>query len=46
LVKFVTNVKVAELAVNATLETAYGNANKTLFKADAVKNTVKGVIET
>lgn len=35
----------ALLAVNATLETAYGNANKTLFEAQAVKSTIKEVVE-
>ena len=35
-VKFETNVKVAELAVKATLENAYGIANKTIFEALAV----------
>ena len=35
-VRFETNVKVAELAVNATLESAYGSANKTIFEAMAV----------
>jgi len=35
-VRFKTNVKVAELAVQATLENAYGSANKTIFEALAV----------
>jgi len=30
-VMFLTSVKVAELAVNATVETAYGDGNKTVF---------------
>ena len=42
-VKFETNVKVAELAVKATLENAYGNANKTIFEALAVQSTIKDV---
>jgi hypothetical protein len=36
MVKFTTNVEIAKLAVNATLETAYGNANRTIFEAEAV----------
>ena len=39
-VKFNTNVRIAELAVNATLETAYGNANRTIFEAQAIQDTV------
>jgi hypothetical protein len=35
-VRFGTNIKVAELAVQATLENAYGAANKTIFEALAV----------
>lgn len=45
MVKFTTNIKISELAVNATLETAYGNANRTIFEAEAVKNTVSEVVE-
>lgn len=30
--------------MNATLETAYGNANKTIFEAEAVKSTIVEVI--
>jgi len=36
MVKFVTQVEIAGLAVNATLETAYGNGNKTIFEAAAI----------
>jgi len=35
-VKFHTNVMIAEKAVNATLETAYGNGNRTIFEAQAI----------
>lgn len=42
-VRFKTNVKVAELAVQATLENAYGSANKTIFEALAVQSTIKDV---
>jgi len=35
-VKFETNVLVAQLAVNATVENAYGIANRTIFEAIAV----------
>lgn len=42
-VRFATNVKVAELAVNATLESAYGSANKTIFEALAVQSTIRDV---
>lgn len=45
MVKFVTQVEIANLAVNATLETAYGNGNKTLFEAAAIESTIKDVIE-
>jgi regulator of protease activity HflC (stomatin/prohibitin superfamily) len=44
-VKFDTNVLVAELAVNATLETAYGTGNKTVYEAEATATTVKAVID-
>ena len=30
-IKFETNVMIAELAVNSTLETAYGQGNKTVY---------------
>lgn len=45
MVKFTTNVEIAKLAVNATLETAYGNANRTIFEAEAVQSTVSEVIK-
>lgn len=41
---FATNVKIAQKAVNATLETAYGNGNRTIFEAQAVQSTIKEVI--
>lgn len=44
-VKFDTMVLVAELAVNATLETAYGDGNKTVYEAEATATTVKSVID-
>ena len=44
MVKFTTNVKIAELAVNATLETAYGNANRTIFKSLVVNATTREVV--
>lgn len=44
-VKFNTNVAVAELAVNATLESAYGDGNKTVYAAEAQASTVGAVIE-
>lgn len=43
-VKFATNVLVAELAVRATMENAYGAANKTIFEARAVESTIKEVV--
>ena len=43
-VKFDTNVLVAQLAVKATMENAYGAANKTIFEAKAVESTVKEVV--
>ena len=43
-VKFDTNIIVAQLAVKATMENAYGAANKTLFEAEAVKSTIKEVV--
>lgn len=43
-VKFLTNVKIADKAVNATLETAYGNANKTIFEAAAIQSTISNVV--
>ena len=42
---FNTNVMVAQLAVNSTLETAYGNANKTVLEAQAIQSTVKTVVK-
>jgi len=42
---FNTNVVVAQLAVNSTLETAYGNANKTVLEALAIQSTVKTVVK-
>jgi len=44
MVKFETSVKIAGLAVNATLETAYGNGNKTIFEAAAIQSTIADVI--
>jgi len=44
MVKFTTNVLIAQKAVNATLETAYGNANRTIFEAEAVASTVSEVV--
>ena len=44
MVKFVTSVEIATLAVNATLETAYGNANKTIFEAAAIQSTIADVL--
>lgn len=44
-VKFNTSVLVASAAVNATLEAAYGAANKTIFEAEAVSSTIKEVIQ-
>lgn len=44
-VQFTTNVEVARLAQNATVETAKGLAQKTLFEAEAVKSTIKSVVE-
>jgi hypothetical protein len=35
---------VAQLAVRATMENAYGAANKTIFEARAVESTVKEVV--
>jgi len=35
---------IAAKAVNATLETAYGNANRTIFEAQAIQSTIKEVI--
>lgn len=43
-VKYKTNVIVAQLAVNSTIENAYGNANKTIFEAQAVKSTIEEVV--
>ena len=44
LVKFTTSVEVAEKAVNSTIETAYGDANKTEYAAVAESSTIKDVI--
>ena len=44
-IKFDTNVKVAELAVNSTLETAKGEAAKTIYEAQAFAYTIKNVTE-
>ena len=44
-VMFETSVKVAELAVNATLETAYGEGNKTIFQATAEASTISEVVK-
>ena len=44
-VKYVTNYEVAKLAVNATVETAYGNGNKTYYEALAEASTIGDVIE-
>lgn len=43
-VQFTTSVEVAKLAINSTVETAYGEANKTIFAALAEKSTIKDVI--
>ena len=43
-VKYVTNYEVAKLAVNATIETAFGNGNKTYYEAVAVASTIGEVI--
>jgi len=40
-----TNVMIAELAVNATIETAMGNAKKITYEAEAVKSTVEEVVK-
>jgi hypothetical protein len=45
MVKFETQVKIADLAVNATLETACGNGNKTIFEAAAIQSTIADVIQ-
>lgn len=37
-------MEIAQLAVNATLETAYGNGNKTIFEAAAIQSTIADVI--
>lgn len=44
-VKFNTNVAVARLAVNATLESAYGQGNRTVYEAEATAATVRDVIK-
>lgn len=43
-VKFNTSVIVADLAVNATLEAAYGKGNKTIFEARATQTTISEVL--
>ena len=43
MVKFTTNQILATLSVNATLETAYGVANRTLFEAEAVADTLVSI---
>lgn len=43
-VKFDTNVEIARLAVNATLEKSYGEANRTVYEAKAVESTIKDVV--
>ena len=43
--KFTTNIMVADLGVNATLETAYGQGNKTVYEASATASTVGEVIK-
>ena len=42
-VKYDTNVKVAQLAVNSTIETAKGEAAKTIYQALAIASTIKEV---
>lgn len=44
-VQFKTDVIVARLAQNATLEKAYGEGNKTVYAAEATASTVGKVIE-
>ncbi len=46
LVRFETNQILAKLSVNATLELAYGQANKTLYEAEAVADTIVGVTKS
>jgi len=43
-VMFETSVKVAELSVNGTVETAYGEGNKTIYQAKAEASTISEVI--
>lgn len=43
-VKFDTNVEIARLAVNSTLEKSYGEANRTVYEAKAVESTIKDVV--
>ena len=43
-VRFQTNVIVAQKAVISTLEQAYGNANQTVFEAQAIEKTISEVI--
>jgi len=43
-VKYITNYEVAKLAVNSTVETAYGNGNKTYYEAKADASTIEEVI--
>ena len=44
-VQFNTNIKVAELAVNSTIATAYGAGNKTVYEAMAIQSTIKSVVQ-
>jgi hypothetical protein len=44
-IKFETDVIVARLAQNATLEKAYGEGNRTVYAAEATANTVGAVIK-
>lgn len=44
-VMFETSVKVAQLAVNGTVETAYGEGNKTEAQAKAEASTIQEVIK-
>jgi len=44
-VMFETSVKVASLAVNATVESAMGEGNKTVYQAEAEASTISEVIK-
>jgi hypothetical protein len=44
-VMFETSVKVANLAVNSTVETAFGEGNKTIYQATAEASTISEVIK-